>query len=110
MVVGNLRHAIFGELSEQWKTLEEPWPLVVVVPGGSVQAMGHVSEVYLKIGWNLLMVQMSLQMQIVCKSLNLNMIYAIPEAHMRSNQCNVISFNHLQSGDAKGSMDLTASF
>ena len=105
-----LRHAIFGELSEQWKTLEEPWPLVEVVPGGSVQAMGHVSEVYLKIGWNLLMVQMSLQLQIVCKSLNLNMIYAIPEAHMRSNQCNVISFNHLQSGDAKGSVDLTASF
>ena len=56
------------------------------------------------------MVQMSLQLQIVCKSLNLNMIYAIPEAPLRSNQCNVISFNHLQSGDAKGSMDLTASF
>lgn len=54
--------------------------------------------------------QMSLQMQIVCKSLNLNMIYAIPEAPLRSNQCNVISFNHLQSGDAKGSVDLTASF
>lgn len=48
-----LRHAIFGELSEQWKTLEEPWPLVEVVPGGSVQAMAHVSEVYLKIGWKI---------------------------------------------------------
>lgn len=77
-----MRHATFGELSEQWKTLEEPWPVAVVI-GGSSQAMGHVSEVYLKIGWNLLMVQMSFAIaDCVCESLNLNMIYAIPEVHI----------------------------